>query len=209
MALDRIARFVVNPRKSLKRLLPLLIASIRREINIYGAGITVDMEILLGDCILVWTMYLLGYSLTKVRDSVLAWKKELFAIINRLLYNLTAIYIINHLIYKKDELKNELTIQAWGKTADLKHCNIAIDSLANLTRFTPLIKQDVILGISTLFDPRADHSNLIMGCDALYQRGGIDIDGDKDGTNLAKIKDKELTFQHMSGYPLDRGGENY
>lgn len=93
MALDRIAEFVVstsfqqtksavgflcnvfikvNPKKSLKRLLPFLIASICREIDNYRAGITVDTEILLGDRILVWTMHLLSYSLTEVRDSILA-----------------------------------------------------------------------------------------------------------------------------------------
>jgi len=74
MALNKIARFVastgfqqttsvigflcnvfvkVNPRKSLKRLLPLLIASICKEINIYRAGTTADTDTLLGDCILV------------------------------------------------------------------------------------------------------------------------------------------------------------
>jgi len=62
----------VNPKKSLKRLLPLFTASIRREINIYKAGATGNMEILLGDYILVWNIYLLHYSLTEVRDSVLA-----------------------------------------------------------------------------------------------------------------------------------------
>ena len=117
----------VNPEKSLKRLLPLLIASICREIDIYGAGKTADMEILLGDCILVWNMYLLYYSLTKVGDSVLAWKEKLFAIFkyiqlkckrspriiaskitNRLLHNLTAIYTVDHLMHKKDKLENKL-----------------------------------------------------------------------------------------------------
>jgi len=43
----------VNPGKSLKQLLPLLITSIYREINNYRAGIIVDIEIPLGDCILV------------------------------------------------------------------------------------------------------------------------------------------------------------
>lgn len=43
----------VNPEKSLKQLLPFLIASIYREIDIYKAGTTVDIEILLGDYILI------------------------------------------------------------------------------------------------------------------------------------------------------------
>ena len=117
----------VNPKKSLKRLLPLFITSIYKEIDIYRASIIVDMETLLGDRILVQTIYLLGYSLTKVKNSILAQKEELFAIIkyvqleykgrpkiiasditSRLLYNLTAIYIINYLIYKKDKLGNKL-----------------------------------------------------------------------------------------------------
>jgi len=93
IALDKIARFVVstgfqqtisvigflynilvkiNPRKSLKRLLSFLIASIYKEINIYKASITADIDILLGDYILVWNIYLLSYSLTKIKDSILA-----------------------------------------------------------------------------------------------------------------------------------------
>ena len=257
----------VNPEKSLKRLLPLLIASIYREIDIHGAGTTADTEIPPGDRTLMWNMHLLSYSLTEVGDSVLAWKEELFDTIKyvqqkckgnprtiasditkRLLHNLTAIYIIDHSMHEKDELENELTMQAWGKTADLdkfnvtwhkpsdeeisfaaklfsSQCNMAIDSWTNLIGPTPSIKQDgigkewsdevsqciylfqsVISGISNLFDPRADNSNPTVGCG---QRDGIDIDGEEDSTNLAETKDEEPAFQHMSGYPLDRGGENY
>ena len=43
----------VNPGKSLKRLLPLFINSIYREIDTYRASITADTEILLGDYTLV------------------------------------------------------------------------------------------------------------------------------------------------------------
>ena len=42
-----------------------------------------------------------------------------------------------------------------------------------------------------------------MGCDALYQKDGINIDSEEDSTNLAKMEDEELTFQLMLGYPLD------
>jgi len=81
-----------------------------------------------------------------------------------LLYNLTAIYTIDYLIYKKDELKNELTY-IWGKTTNLKkfnviwyklsnkeikfaaklsssQCNIVINSLTNLIGPTLYIKLD-------------------------------------------------------------------
>lgn len=94
-----------------------------------GAGTTENTEILLGDYTLVQNMHLLGYSLNEVRDSILAQKKELFAIIKyiqlkykgspkivtsgitkRLLYTLTAIYIIDYSIYKKGELENKLII---------------------------------------------------------------------------------------------------
>jgi len=62
-------------------LLPFFIASIYKEINIYKASTTANIEILLGDCTLVWNIHLLSYSLTKVKDLMLAWKEELFAII--------------------------------------------------------------------------------------------------------------------------------
>ena len=98
-------------------------------------------------------------------------------------------------------------------------CNIAIDFWTNLIGPTPSIKQDgigkewsnkisqyiylfqlVISGILNLFDPRADNSNPTIGCG---QRDGINIDNKEDNTNLTKIKDEELAFQHILGYPLD------
>jgi len=78
-----------------------------------------------------------------------------FNITKHLLHTLTAIYIINYSMHEKDKLENELTMQVWGKTTDLKkfnvtwhkpndkeinfiielsslQCNMAIDFLANL-----------------------------------------------------------------------------
>ena len=43
----------INPKKSLKQLLPLFITSIYREINIHNTSIMADMEIPLGDHILI------------------------------------------------------------------------------------------------------------------------------------------------------------
>jgi len=61
----------VNPGKSLKRLLPLFITSIYKEININKASTMADMEILLRDRILMWNIYLFSYSLTEIGDFVL------------------------------------------------------------------------------------------------------------------------------------------
>jgi len=57
--------------------------------------------------------------------------------------------------------------------------------------------------ILNLFNLSADNSNPTIGCDALRQRDRINIGSEEDNINLAKTEDKELTFQHMSGYPLD------
>lgn len=87
-----------------------------------------------------------------------------FKITRYLLYNLTAIYTIDHLIHKKDGIKSELK-HVQGKTTGLKkfniiqhkpnnkeinftaklsssQCNIAINSLTNLIRPTLSIKRD-------------------------------------------------------------------
>ncbi|KAF2200324.1 hypothetical protein GQ43DRAFT_481692 [Delitschia confertaspora ATCC 74209] len=166
MALDKIANFVtnhvihqardamayicnglvkVNPEKTLKRLLPHLLAGIRSEIDDNGAGSTrtTGSEVLPRDRALVWNISLLSMCVVHVGDAVLAWKDELFDIaeymqrkcrgiptvhvsnfIHHLLLNLTVTYTIDYSIYEKDELEKGLTAQSWGRIVDPKKLNV-------------------------------------------------------------------------------------
>jgi proteasome activator subunit 4 len=166
IALDKIASFVtnhvihqardamaficnglvkINPEKSLKRLLPHLLAGIRVEIEDNGAGSTrtTGSEVLPRDRALVWNISLLSMCVVHVGDAVLAWKDELFEIaeymqrhcrgiptvhvsnfIHHLLLNLTVTYTIDYSIYEKDELERGLTTDSWGRLPDPKKLTI-------------------------------------------------------------------------------------
>ncbi|KAF1998302.1 hypothetical protein P154DRAFT_578121 [Amniculicola lignicola CBS 123094] len=167
IALDKIANFItnhvihqardamaficnglvkINPEKSLKRLLPHLLAGIRTEIDDNGAGSTrtTGSEVLPRDRALVWNISLLSMCVVHVGDAVLAWKEELFEIaeymqakcrgvptvhvsnfIHHLLLNLTVTYTIDYSIYQKDELEKGLTASSWGRLVDPKTVSIA------------------------------------------------------------------------------------
>ncbi|KAF2866929.1 hypothetical protein BDV95DRAFT_503896 [Massariosphaeria phaeospora] len=165
MALDKIANFVtnhvihqakdamaficnalvkINPEKSLKRLLPHLLAGIRTEIEDNGAGSTrtTGTEVLPRDRGLVWNLSLLSMCVVHVGDAVLAWKDELFEIaeymqqkcrgptvhvsnfIHHLLLNSTVTYTIDFSIYEPEELEKGLTSSSWGRMVDAKNINI-------------------------------------------------------------------------------------
>jgi len=166
VALDKIANFVTNhvihqardamaficnglvkisPEKSLKRLLPHLLAGIRTEIDDNGAGSTrtTGSEVLPRDRALVWNISLLSMCVVHVGDSVLAWKDELFEIaeymqqkcrgiptvhvsnfIHHLLLNLTMTYTIDYSIYEPAELEKGLTTDSWGRLVDVKELDI-------------------------------------------------------------------------------------
>ncbi|KAF2178324.1 hypothetical protein K469DRAFT_718418 [Zopfia rhizophila CBS 207.26] len=166
IALDKIANFVtnhvihqardamaficnglvkINPEKSLKRLLPHLLAGIRTEIDDNGAGSTrtTGSEVLPRDRALVWNISLLSMCVVHVGDAVVAWKDELFDIaeymqqkcrgiptvhvsnfIHHLLLNLTVTYTIDYSIYEPEELEKGLTTNSWGRLVDPKKLNV-------------------------------------------------------------------------------------
>ncbi|KAF2793871.1 hypothetical protein K505DRAFT_375027 [Melanomma pulvis-pyrius CBS 109.77] len=166
IALDKIANFItnhvihpardamaficnglvkINPEKSLKRLLPHLIAGIRTEIDDIGAGSTrtTGSEVLPRDRALVWNISLLSMCVVHVGDAVLAWKDELFEIaeymqqkcrgiptvhvsnfIHHLILNLSMTYTIDYSIYEPEELERGLTTDSWGRLPNPKELEI-------------------------------------------------------------------------------------
>lgn len=158
MALDKIATFVsshvvhqardamawilnalckVNPEKTLKVFVPMLVVNIRNEIDYNHAASdrTTGTDYLPRDRALVWHVSMLAMAVVHVGSQVLKYKDELLGIadymqqkcrglptilvsnfIHHLLLNLTHTYPIDHALYEPDVIQRGLDIEDWGKT---------------------------------------------------------------------------------------------
>ena len=135
----------VNPEKALKRLIPILISSIRTEIDENGAASTrtTGTDVLPRDRGLVWSVSMLSMCVVHVGDTVLPYKKELFEIAvymekrckgtptlhvsnftHHLLLNLTGTYARDFKLYEEDITARGVGPQDWGTTPDPQKLNI-------------------------------------------------------------------------------------
>lgn len=135
----------VNPVKALKRLVPVLIQSIRTEIDENGAASTrnTGTDVLPRDRGLVWSVTMLSMCVVHVGDAVLQHKEQLFDIavymqqkckgiptvhvsnyIHHLLLNLTVIYTVDYSLYEADILARGLGPDDWGLIPDSRNLNI-------------------------------------------------------------------------------------
>ena len=135
----------VNPDKALKRLVPVLIQSIRTEIDENDAASTRDKgsDVLPRDRGLVWSVSMLSMCVVHVGDAVLKHKQELFDIaaymqqkckgiptvhisnyIHHLLLNLTGTYTMDYSIYEDSVLSRGLMPEDWGQIPKPQDLNI-------------------------------------------------------------------------------------
>ena len=135
----------IDPVKALKRLVPVLIQSIRTEIDENGAASTrnTGTDVLPRDRGLVWAVSMLSMSVVHVGDAVLEYKEELLGIavymqqhckglptthisnyIHHLLLNLTGTYTVDYALYEKDVLARGLQPEDWGRSPDPQDINI-------------------------------------------------------------------------------------
>ena len=135
----------VHPEKALKRILPMLIQSIRTEIDENGAASTrnTGTDVLPRDRGLVWSVSMLSMCVVHVGDAVLKHKQELFDIaeymqskckgiptvhvsnyIHHLLLNLTVTYPVDYSIYEADVLARGLGPEDWGRIPKVQELNI-------------------------------------------------------------------------------------
>jgi proteasome activator subunit 4 len=135
----------VNPGKALKRLVPVLIQSIRTEINENGAASTrnTGTDVLPRDRGLIWNVSMLSMCVVHVGNAVLAHKEELFDIavymqqkckgiptvhvsnyIHHLLLSLTCTYTVDYSIYEDEVLARGLGPADWGVLPDPRNLNI-------------------------------------------------------------------------------------
>ena len=135
----------VNPAKALKRLVPVLIQSIRTEIDENGAASTrnTGTDVLPRDRGLVWSVSMLSMSVVHVGDAVLQHRQALFDIaaymqqkckglptthisnfIHHLLLNLTGIYTVDYSLYEQEVLTRGIGPADWGTTPDPQNLNI-------------------------------------------------------------------------------------
>ena len=135
----------VDPVKALKRLVPVLIQSIRTEIDENGAASTrnTGTDVLPRDRGLVWSVSMLSMSVVHVGDAVLQHRQELLDIaaymqreckglptthisnfIHHLLLNLTGIYTVDYSLYEEEILARGIGPADWGITPDPQKLNI-------------------------------------------------------------------------------------
>lgn len=126
----------VNPEKTLKVFLPMLIVNIRNEIDYNGAASdrSNGTEVLPRDRALVWHVSILSMCVVHVGGEVLKYKKQLFEVaqymqekcrglptlhisnfIHHLLLNLTHTYPIDNALYEPDVVKRGLDVDDWGR----------------------------------------------------------------------------------------------
>jgi proteasome activator subunit 4 len=126
----------VNPEKTLKVFIPMLIVNIRNEIDYNGAASdrSSGTEVLPRDRALVWHISMLSMCVVHVGAEVLKYKDELFGIaeymqekcrglptihisnyIHHLLLNLTHTYTIDNALYEPDVIARGLDVQHWGQ----------------------------------------------------------------------------------------------
>lgn len=126
----------VNPEKTLKVFIPMLIVNIRNEIDYNGAASdrSSGTEVLPRDRALVWHVSMLSMCVVHVGAEVLRYKEELFGIaeymqekcrglptihisnyIHHLLLNLTHTYPIDNALYEPDVIARGLNVQDWGR----------------------------------------------------------------------------------------------
>lgn len=127
----------VNPAKTLKVVIPMLIVNIRNEIDYNHAGSdrSSGTDYLPRDRALVWHLSMLSMAVVHVGAEVLNYKDELFAIaqymqekcrglptihisnfVHHLLLNLTHTYPIDSALYEPDIIARGLDVDDWGKT---------------------------------------------------------------------------------------------
>ncbi|TDZ15375.1 Proteasome activator complex subunit 4 [Colletotrichum orbiculare MAFF 240422] len=127
----------VNPEKTLKVFIPMLIVNIRNEIDFNQAASdrSSGTEYLPRDRALVWHISMLGMAVVHVGNEVLKYQTELHEIakymqkkcrglstihisnyIHHLLLNLTHTYPIDSALYEPDVIARGLDVQDWGKT---------------------------------------------------------------------------------------------
>ncbi|KAI9151972.1 Proteasome activator complex subunit 4 [Paramyrothecium foliicola] len=158
VALDKIATFVsshvvhqardamawilnalckVNPEKTLKVFVPMLVVNIRNEIeyNHAASDRTSGTDYLPRDRALVWHISMLAMAVVHVGKEVLKYKQELLGIaefmqekcrglptilvsnfIHHLLLNLTHTYPIDHALFEPEVIQRGLDVDDWGKT---------------------------------------------------------------------------------------------
>ncbi|KAK3316013.1 hypothetical protein B0H66DRAFT_560113 [Apodospora peruviana] len=126
----------VNPAKTLKVFIPMLIVNIRNEIDYNGAASdrSSGTEVLPRDRALVWHVSMLSMCVVHVGSEVLKYKEDLFGIaqymqnkcrglptihisnyIHHLLLNLTHTYPLDNALYEPDVIERGLDVDDWGR----------------------------------------------------------------------------------------------
>ena len=135
----------VNPEKALKKLIPILTASIYTEIDENGAASTrnTGTDVLPRDRGLIWSVSMLSMCVVHVGDAVLPYRDQLLDVAiymqqkckgtptlhvsnytHHLLLNLTGTYIRDWRLYNEDVIARGVGPQDWGAYPDSQNLNL-------------------------------------------------------------------------------------
>lgn len=173
----------IDPAKALKRLVPILVSSIRTEIDENGAASTrnTGTEVLPRDRGLVWSVSMLSMCVVHVGDVVLAHQKDLFDIAvylqqkcrgtptlhasnytHHVLLNLSGTYVADWSLYEPDILERGIGPQDWGTTPDPQKLTIKwhVPSRKEAEFCVDLIKAQGGIAVQQLKDLISDTPNV-------------------------------------------------
>lgn len=194
----------VDPHKTLKVFIPMLIVNIRNEIDYNHAASdrSSGTEYLPRDRALVWHVSMLGMVVVHVGGEVLNYKEELFSIaqymqekcrglptihisnfIHHLILNLTHTYPIDHSLYEPDVIEKGLDIDSWGR----------LTPPSDLTIKWHVPSTEEIRFAVELFEAQtksaSDKLELLMGEDPPVKRAGKNKEwSDEVGRLLGRIR---------------------
>ena len=194
----------VSPEKALKRLLPMLTASIRNEIEENGAASTrnTGLDVLPRDRGLVWSISMLGMCVVHVGASVLPYREELLSIavymqqkckgtptihisnfIHHLLLNLTGTYTVDFSLYEPDVLARGLEPKDWGDFTrpDELHIKWHIPNSDEINFATELFRSQCETAMRSL-------TSLISGTSSIKRDGSGKAWSDEVARNLVLIR---------------------
>lgn len=194
----------VSPDKALKKFIPMLISSIRTEIEVNGAASTrnTGTEVLPRDRGLVWSISMLGMCVVHVGDAVVPYKQELLDVavymqqkcqgtptvhvsnfIHHLLLNITGIYTTDYSIFEPSDRERGIGPNDWGKFAKPDEITIKwhVPSQAEIDFAIELLRSQGMSAIGSL-------RSLIDGTSSIKRDGSGKSWSDEVSRNLVLLR---------------------
>lgn len=193
-----------NPEKTLKIFVPMLIVSIRNEIDYNDAASdrSSGADVLPRDRALVWHVSMLSMVIVHVGNPLMPYKQQLFDIalymqekcrgvptvhisnyIHHLLLSLTLIYVVDQSLYEPETLERGLSVTDWGKIVNPHDLTVKwhLPSEEEVIFATQLFESQVHTAVERL-------TNLISDSPSVSRTGKNKEWSDEVSRNLSQLR---------------------